>query len=649
VLVYEEDKTTFLQDVQNNVIDKKIGQQMFEKLHKRVGDREKASWMNSLNYMQNVLLDDDIPSDSGIAIEFKIPNNEKRVDFIISGLDEQGRHNAIIIELKQWSAVRPLEDVEQILVMDPKSQIKDVQTYLGRGIQKTPHPSYQAASYQSFIVDYNANVQEIPINVNSCAYLHNYYKKEPVDPLFEPHFSSLLQKTPLFCREDVIKLKSFIKKYIKKGDKRETLYYIDKGDIRPSKSLQDALSSMLKNNEEFVLIDEQKVVYEEILALSKKGHKDKVKRVFIIKGGPGTGKTVVAINLLVAITNSSQVCAYVTKNSAPRNVFIEKLAQNQDRNISNLFKSSVSFIDSKSNEFTTLIVDESHRLNQRSQVGTFIKGEDQVKELINASLTTVFFIDEKQIVTAKDYGTKAIITKWANHFKAKIIEGELLSQFRCGGSDGYLEWLDYVLGITNETANPTLEGIDYDFKIIESPSELRAIIEEKNKIDNKSRLVAGYCWEWSSKKNPSVNDIEIENLSMQWNLANDNTYAISENSINQIGCIHTTQGLEFSYVGVIIGDDLRYENKKVITDYNKRAKSDKSLHGLLGPAKKGDKEAADAIDTIIRNTYRTLLSRGLKGCYVYCTDVKLAAFLKKRTGKYQLENPVSAKAADFIR
>jgi DUF2075 family protein/broad-specificity NMP kinase len=355
--------------------------------------------------------------------------------------------------------------------------------------------------------------------------------------------------------------------------------------------------------------------------------------VIIVTGGPGTGKTVVAINLLVQLSNENQVCAYVTKNSAPRNVFEQRLKEGdfKRKNISSLFKSSSAFIDSESNDFHTLIVDEAHRLNKRTQLGPRITGEDQIKEIINAAACSIFFIDEDQRVTAQDYGDRKQILNWAKHYQAEVEETQLVSQFRCNGSDGYLSWLDGILGVQKETANATLEGIEYDFRVLDDPLKLRRLIVEKNKADNKARLVAGYCWEWISKNGSNAdNDIVIGDFSMRWNLSSDPTFAISKHSIEQVGCIHTTQGLEFSYVGVIIGDDLRYENGQVITDFTKRAKTDKSLNGLIGKVKKGDRQAEKDVDIIIRNTYRTLMSRGMKGCFVYCTNKELAQFIKSR-------------------
>ena len=636
--MYTGDKREFLDDVLNGIIETKIESLLRSKMKRGVGQSEKRSWKNSLQYMHMVLSDTEIPSNSGVAIEFNIPLSSKRVDFILTGLDQKLKNQAVIIELKQWSEVHPVPNINALLEANYNSMENKVETFLGGSFTTTVHPSYQAWSYKTLISDFNSNVEDIPINLKPCAYLHNYERIEKDDPLFLPHFDQFIEEAPVFCRNDAKKLQSFIKKYIKKGDEKQTLVYIEAGKIRPSKSLQDCLVTMLKNNKrEFTLIDEQEIVFQKVLHASKQSIIDNHKRVCIIEGGPGTGKTVVAINLLVSLINSGQIATYVTKNSAPRYVFEAKLKHGsvKKRNISNLFKNSGAFIDSGENDFGTILVDEAHRLNKRTQQGPFVKGENQIKEIINSALCSVFFIDEAQKVTAQDYGSIATIKYWAKAFGAEIIKDKLLSQFRCNGSDGYLAWLDNTLGI-RESANLTLDDIDYDFQIFKDPLELKQVITEKNNLDGKARILAGYCWQWDTKKSSTAaNDIKIGNFSMKWNLDGDKTFAISEGSIDQVGCIHTTQGLEFSYVGIIIGDDLQFKNGQVVTDYSKRAKSDRSLHGLKGPAKKNDIEALKEIDKIIRNTYRTLMTRGMKGCYVYCTDKNLEEHLMKSITKPQ--------------
>lgn len=635
MLVYLGEKIQFLDDVLNGFIDDKIEQRMRLVLRRTVGTSEKKSWQNSMLYMSQVLHDPDIPADAGVAIEFAIPQSAKRVDFIISGLDDERKHQAVIIELKQWSEVLPVENIEQLIQVGSTSMANKVKTYYQGGLHVTVHPSYQAYSYKTLISDFNANVQDIPIYLKPCAYLHNYNNSGPQGALFLPHFKEFIDQAPVFCRGDAKKLQQFIKQFIKTGDKKQTLVYIEKGDIRPSKSLQDALASMMKGKREFMLIDEQEVVFQRILACAKASAEDHRKRVFVVRGGPGTGKTVVAINLLVRLIQEKIYCAYVTKNSAPRNVFEVKLAEGsmKKRNISNLFKSSGAFVEAQESVFGVLLVDEAHRLNKETRFGPVMRGKNQIKEIMQAAQLSVFFIDEAQRVTAQDYGSIEAIRYWAAYFHAQTFEDELASQFRCNGSDGYLAWLDHVLGIRN-TAHTTLEGIDYDFKIVDDPGELDRLIREKNEIDGKARLLAGYCWEWVTKNNPDARvDIRIGDFAMPWNLSGDKTFAISAGSIDQVGCIHTTQGLEFSYVGVIVGGDLKVERERVVTDYTKRARSDKSLSGLIGPAQKRDSQALAAIDAIIRNTYRTLMTRGMKGCYVYCVDPHLAEYLKESLGK----------------
>ena len=176
---------------------------------------------------------------------------------------------------------------------------------------------------------------------------------------------------------------------------------------------------------------------------------------------------------------------------------------------------------------------------------------------------------------------------------------------------------------------------DYDFRVLDDPNEVRRLIEEKNRENNKSRMVAGYCWNWISegKNNTDIHDIVIPEYSfeMSWNLGNSQTWAIDPMSVNEIGCIHTCQGLEFDYVGVIIGDDIRYEDGHIVTDYKKRASTDQSLKGINKIAKEdGQEEANRVADSIIKNTYKTLMTRGMKGCYVYCTDKHLSEYFKEK-------------------
>ncbi len=621
MIVYEATKQLFVEDVVQDKIEENIDRTFYEKMGYHTSKSERDAWKNSMQYMLKVLIDNNIPGNVGIAIEFKIPNTSKRVDFIITGKDGNLKNTAIIIELKQWTEAE---------IVNGKDGI--VQAFTGHALREVAHPSYQAWSYATTIEDYNETVQQEQIDLHPCAYLHNYVTVTP-PTLLSDNYKDYLEKAPAFVKGDIEKLRDFINKYIKYGDDKETLYMIENGKIRPSKSLQDALSNMLKGNQEFVMIDDQKLVYETALQMARNSYRDGKKRVLIVKGGPGTGKSVLAVNLLVKLTNENMVCSYVTKNAAPRNVYATKLSGDfRKTRINNLFKGSGAFVESATNEFDVLIVDEAHRLNAKS--GMFQNlGENQIKEIIKASKFSIFFIDETQRVTLKDIGSIEEIQKYINQAEAESEIMELESQFRCNGSDGYIAWIDDVLDI-RKTGNSDGFELDYDIKVCDSPTEVRDIIFEKNKINNKARLLAGYCWNWikEGKNKSDVYDITIPeyDFAMSWNLGSSSTWAIDPDSVNEIGCIHTSQGLEFDYVGVIIGNDLRYENNKIVTDVTERAKTDQSIKGIYKIYQQDFEKAQKIADELIKNTYKTLMTRGQKGCYIYCTDKKLSDYLKKR-------------------
>ena len=619
MLIYEGTKDNFLSSVEQDTIAVEIENNIYERMHRHTAKNEFRAWENSMEYMYKVLNDQDIPSDAGIAIEYNIPQTSKRVDFLISGYGKKEDANVVLIELKQWDELEAIPGRDGL-----------VQTYTGNAVRQVVHPSYQAWSYAMLISDYNASVQEGMVSIFPCAYLHNY-RRHDQDPLDAEQYESYLEDAPAFTRGEVTKLRDFIKKSIRTGDNKELIYKIDSGRIKPSKSLQDSIAKMLKGNREFIMLDEQKVVYEEILNESRQSAKDDKKRVVIVKGGPGTGKSVVAVNLLAELTKEDQFCQYVSKNSAPRNVYRKKLKGSiRKSSVDNMFKGSGIYTETDNNMIDTILVDEAHRLNEKS--GMFHNmGENQIKEIIHAAKCSVFFIDESQRVTLQDIGRVVEIRKWAEEEKAQVTEMELVSQFRCNGSDGYLAWLDNTLEI-RDTANFDMEDINYDIRILDSPEKMQELIIERNRTShNRARILAGYCWNWKKEgvNDPSVHDIKIGDFEISWNLKNTTTFAIDEDSIHEAGCIHTSQGLEFDYVGVIIGDDMRYENGMVVTDFTKRARTDQSLKGIKKLYKENPKLAEKEADEIIKNTYRTLMTRGMKGCYVYCTDQRLAAYLKK--------------------
>lgn len=622
MIIYSGCKDDFMTEVEEDTIAYSIRDSILKKMHRRTSDAEFRSWVNSLEYMYKVLNDKDIPDDSGVAIEYNLPNTAKRVDFLVSGYDDQKKPNVVIIELKQWQEINKVDGLDGL-----------VETFTGGANRRVVHPSYQAWSYAEMIRDYNEYAQIEDVMLWPCAYLHNYLRSEN-DPLDDPIYKTYLDDAPAFTKGDVKKLREYIKQVVEEGDSGEIIYEIDNGRIKPSKSLQDAIVGMLESNPEFNLIDDQKVVFERIMELSRRCEKDGMKRTLIATGGPGTGKTVIAVNLLARLTQEGVFVQYCSKNSAPRTVYARKLKGHRTKSsIDNMFKGSGSYVDAPENAVGVILADEAHRLNEKSGLyGN--QGVNQIHEIIRAARLSVFFIDESQRVTVKDIGSVNEIKRWAAVNGAKVYEEELSSQFRCNGSDGYLAWLDDVLEI-RETANYDIETIDYEFAVFDTPQEMRDIVVKRNEESNKSRILAGYCWNWpkAGRADTDTHEIMIGDFGISWNLDGGEAFAISPTSINEAGCIHTTQGLEFEYVGVIIGDDLRYENGRLVTDYTKRAGTDQSIKGLKKMEEEDPEGARNLADEIIKNTYRTLMTRGMKGCYVYATNLGLREYLKLRSRK----------------
>lgn len=650
LIVYQASKRQFIHDTFHDDIAFVLSQQYLRSTGRTPAPAEFKAWENSLFRIGEVLKDDTIPDDMGVALEYAVPQTAKRIDVLLTGEDEAGTPKLVIIELKQWSEARFSE--------------KDGIIWARRGGKagetEGPHPSYQAWSYAALLNDFNTAVYEGGVALQPCAYLHNYPRRDGVidHPAYAPH----LQRAPLFLKKEADQLRAFIRQHVRHGDKRQLLYLIEHGKIRPSKMLADSVAGLLQGKAEFVLVDDQKLVFETVLQADAKAHKPTHKgpdqgkhprkQVVIVQGGPGTGKTVVAVNLLAALLQRQRNARYVSKNAAPRSVYAAKLTGTfKKTHIHNLFSGSGSFVECPANTFDTLLVDEAHRLNEKSGLYGNL-GEHQVKEVINAARCTVFFVDDDQRVTLADVGHSDELRHWARQLGAEVTELTLASQFRCSGSDGYLAWLDDVLNI-RPTANTELDARDYDFKVLNSPTELHALIEDKNRASNKARVVAGYCWGWPSKNDPSAFDIVMpeHGYRRQWNLTQDGSlWIMADESVAQVGCIHTCQGLEVDHVGVIIGPDLVYRDGRIQTDPKARAKSDKSIRGLGAMMKRSPTEAQALADRIIKNTYRTLMTRGMKGCYVYCCDPALAQYLRTRLAAPPVAaTPPSAKVLPLRR
>jgi len=614
MLAYLATKQQFLADAPT--IEDKVEAAVKAKLGIRVSPAEKTAWRNSLgNAMSHLARDSRIPDDAGVAIEYRLNGRRFRIDFMLSGKNPAGKESLVIVELKQWSEIKA-------------SELRDhVRTFVGGAVRDEHHPSYQAWSYSSHMQSYNEYVYSTGVSVAACAYLHNCDDPTVVK---DQAFTEWTTSTPVFIKGELEPLVQHVTQSVATGGGVDLLTRIDKSPIRPSKPLADAVGNMLNGQTEFVLIDEQKTVLENIVVAATKAQVD-TKQVLIIHGGPGTGKSVIALNALARLTSLRKNVRYVTPNAAPRAVFEDKLQKILSRQmLTGLFSGSGAYTTSPKDSSDMLIVDEAHRLKARHQYSK--GGVNQIKEIIAASRASVFFIDEAQQVTWKDIGDISAIERFAKDAGAEIHHFTLHSQFRCGGSDDYLVWLDDTLGIRSDDSS-YFSPDRYDFRIFDNPAELHDTIRERNRDSNKSRMVAGYCWNWVSRNDKTQADLAFSEFRYQanWNLTEHGSkWIIEPDSVSEVGCIHTCQGLELDYVGVIIGPDLVFRDGELTTEPAARAKSDKSLAGYkkaLGDDPVGATERADAI---IRNTYRTLMSRGMKGCYVYFTDKATADYFKSQ-------------------
>ena len=617
MIIYLATREEFLQHVREQRIEVEVRERYFAITGRKVAANEVRAWQNSLQSVGNVLQFEEIPSELGVAIEYCIENTAKRIDLLLSGRNFAGDPAAVIVELKQWESVEATE-------LDGV-----VRTFLGKGLRETTHPSYQAMSYRALLSGFNTAVIEQNIALQPCAYLHNCTNGSG---LTDNRYLQYLEEAPVFLRKDNQAMASFLRRCLEVGDRGHTIELIRDGKPKPSQKLADAVERMLKGNAEFVLIDEQKIVFEKVLACAR--HLQEGKHcVILVQGGPGTGKSVVAVNLIAKLLSMGLNSRYVSKNAAPRAVYRAKLTGSLRKGeYDNLFSGSACFVGCQEGHYDALIVDESHRLMRKTIYDK--EGENQIKEIIHASKLTVFFLDEDQRVTFDDIGSTDEIEKWCHFYGSELHRDTLPSQFRCSGSNGYLAWLDATLGIRS-TANEILDRDNYDFRVFDDPLSLHEAIRDANQ-ENLARIVAGYCWNWESKNNPYAWDISIDpyGYKARWNLSSDGSvWIMKPGTVEEVGCIHTCQGLELETIGVIIGPDLAFRDEKVVTIPSARARTDQSLKGYKKGLKSDPDDMRSKANTIIRNTYRTLMSRGTKACWVFACDPELNAWLKRVSGE----------------
>lgn len=556
----------FYKDVRTNAILNKVE----EETHRSYSNVEERAINNSLPALAIALQNASLPLDCEVGIEFVLPLSSNRIDFLICGRDEVDKDHIIIVELKQWDRAWHT-DMNDIIQIERYGHRED-----------RVHPSWQSYSYKTMLENFNEYIQKNNIDVNPIAFLHNY-EVTSKEELFNKVYAEGIANARPFIKTDYVEIAKYIESKIKKKSKDKFLFEVMDGKIRPSQMLVESLGQMLNGNKCYELIDDQRIVYSNLRhELFKLAHSDQ-KHVFIVNGGMGTGKSLIAIQLLATLTKHGLSTFYVAKSSYLRESYFKKLTNNipSYHYLRTLFKGSGEFIDTPNNTYHCLIVDESQRLTQKTKRSFMYYGDNQIKEIIHSARNIVFFIDEKQQIDLKDFGTVENIIKFAKEENAIVhydpVRFTLKSQFRCSDGEEYIAWLDSLL--YNEPFVRSDIKCNYDVKVFDDLIDLKKAIVNKNKIGT-SRILSGDVFPWISRGNKnSFPDINVGEFHAYWNKRN--SFAVDPNSIDEVGCIHTCQGMEFYYAGVIIGDDLYYKDGEVKTNYAKHPTVLMNLKGLI--------------------------------------------------------------------
>jgi uncharacterized protein len=632
-IVYDSPQQIFFDEVLINKFADRVQKSFLAMYGKRASPFEYDSWIDDGKIIKNLIELSGLKN-LYIAFEYQVPYTQKRIDCLLFGKNDNQKGIIIHIELKRWKKVEALD-----------CEGNFVETYTGGGTRKVAHPSQQVQGYHNYLIGFVEIFEEGSTNLFGYAYCPNYEKHEG-EGLFDIRYSELVRKFPIYAKEDIKKLADRLKELLSQENGFDIFNKFMESPIKPSKKLLESASKIIKNESEFSLLDDQIYAKNVILDKIKKAQKNDEKSVVIVKGGPGTGKTVIALHILAefAVNKDKNYKLFFSSRSKP---LIEAIKHKMERgqkagklNAKVLFTGLEPFVPAriKENELDILIIDEAHRVGETSN-RRFTRREErtempQIEQLIRCSKTSIFFIDDKQIIRGAEIGNTSLIREAAKKLNRNFEETELKSQFRCNGSENYLDWIESVLGHSAEDKTLNKED-NFDFKILSSPQELYDTIKQKNAIKgNTARLVAGYCWPWSTRLSPNgelIKDVKIGDFEMPWETHMSVNapegyvrwyeWAYKPEGIKQVGCIYTVQGFEFDYIGVIVGPDLKFDREK-----NKLVSS---REGNKDPYLKR-RNSRERFDEYIKNIYRVLLTRGMKGCYVYFVDKEAEQFFKSR-------------------
>ena len=375
----------------------------------------------------------------------------------------------------------------------------------------------------------------------------------------------------------------------------------------------------------------------------------------VVEGGAGTGKTILAVFLFKILNTDNEdfnfnefkedKAEFITlinhlkaKFKTPKMALAVPMSSFRAtlkkvfKNIKGLKASMViGPAEVAKNNYDILIVDESHRLRRRVNLGAYFGAFDKAclnlgldKKIANEldfvttqAQKTILFYDEGQSIKPSDVKKESFDTLKAR-YNTRI--EKLKSQFRVKGGNAYVKHVDELLSSQLFESQKKYSSNKYDLLLFNSLEKMVERIKEKNNQHGLSRLIAGYSWEWKSNKDEKAFDIEIQNMKLKWN-GTSNDWINSENSIDEVGCIHTTQGYDLNYSGIIFGNEITF-NKRT----NRIEVIKENYHDKLGKQSISDPQD---LEEYILNIYKTIMLRGIAGTYIYACDNNLKEYLAK--------------------
>ncbi|WP_254711780.1 DUF2075 domain-containing protein [Streptomyces sp. TRM64462] len=573
------------------------------------GASEVRSWERSLPALMSVLLEAGL-GDVTILMEYGLPLTSKRADAVLAGIHPRtGEPSYVVVELKQWSQAAPEEDEPLLCRVD---------TYT----RPVLNPVEQVRGYCDYLVSFNGALAGHPGRIAGAAYLHNA-TEFGITGLAEVGES---ERGRLFSEERRGAFIRFLQERLSPVNGAAAADELLAGKIAPSKQLMAVAAQEVREREQFVLLDEQRVAYETVMRAVRKAAQADRKEVVVVTGGPGTGKSVIALSLLGELYRQGRTAIHATGSQSFTKT-MRKVAGARKREVQDLFKYFNSFMTAERNALDVIVCDEAHRMRKTSAnrytPAAHRSDKPQVEELIDAARVPVFLLDQHQVVRPGEMGSVKEIRDAASAKGLPCTVVELDSQFRCGGSDAYLQWVLRLLDL--EEGGPQTWEPDGKMEVLvaETPQEMEDLLEHKRASGYGARISAGFCWKWSKETRPGAplpNDVVIGDWERPWNVYGDRgvagappsaLWATDPAGFGQVGCVYTAQGFEYDWSGVIVGPDLVWRGERWVV--NRDASKD--------PAFKRSTPDSD-VDLLIRHTYKVLLTRGMMGTVIYSTDAE---------------------------